>query len=294
MSIVYDGNFGTADANGGPSISQDFPDTTEVTSFLAPIMQRAASYAPLTLTASTSYLGATWYHTGDRGFANLGGDVLSFQREFAKIPAQRIVPGGTYAYTFPGMTSFVSSSIKTITAATFAGTTATFTATAHGLEVGDIVLVKFNVSITAISASIRQFYQTFTQVRTVPTANSFSIRFPSAASVFFFHSGTAQEYVPARNPRTIPASTIIQYDYALPGVTSEVSSALDFNAFPEFRVVGESGEGSVENVLSATTSPTLSAYLTSMSNGDLITIESGVAVWRGGILERRTVFVRAQ
>jgi hypothetical protein len=293
MSIVYDGNFGTAAANGGPSISQDFPDTTEVTSFLAPIMQRAASYAPLTLTASTSYLGATWYHTGDRGFANLGGDVLSFQREFAKIPSRRIVPGGTYAYTFPGMPGVPAGALKTITAATFTGETTTFTVTAHGFDVGDIVLVKFTVTVALGAATLFQDYQMFQRVQTVPTANSFSVGF-SPATFSVFRSGTAQEYVPARNPRTIPASTIIQYDYALPGVTSEVSSVLDFNAFPEFRVVGASGEDSVENVLSAATSPTLSAYLTSMSNGDLITIESGVAVWRGGILERRTVFVRAQ
>lgn len=290
MSIVYDGNFGTVHANGGPSISQDFPDTTEVTSFLSPVMQTAGSYAPLSLTASTSYLGATWYHTGDRGFANVGGGVLSFQREFAKVPAQRIVPGGTYAYTFPGMTSVVAGTLKSITAATFTSTATTFTSTAHGFDVGDLVLVKFDVTIATV---FRQFFQLFQRVVSVPTANSFSIGFsPSAAAVF--NSGDAQDFVPGRNPRTVPASTIVQYDYALPGVTSGVSTVFDFNAFPEFRVVGASGETSVENVLGATTSPTLSAYLTSMSNGDLLVVESGVRVWRGAILERKTIFVRAQ
>jgi hypothetical protein len=293
MGITYDGNFNTVDANGGPSISQDFPDTTEVTSFLSPVMQSAASYAPLSLTASTSYLGATWYHTGDVGFANVGGGVLSFQRGFAKVPSQRIVPGGTHAYTFPGMPSIPADAVKTITAATFTSTVTTFTSTAHGFDVGDIVLAKISVLYNRGYGIMRTAFQAFYRVLAVPTANSFSLGFSLGASGVFI-LGTAHKYVPARNPRTIPASAVVQYDYALPGVTSGVPTALDFDSFPEFRVVGASGQASVENVLSATTSPTISAYLASMSNGDLIVVESGVSVWRGGIVERRTVFVRAQ
>jgi hypothetical protein len=291
VSIVYDGDFNSARLNGAPVVVQDFADTPEVTSFVAPVMQRMASYSPLALTASTAYLAATWFYVGDKGFTDRGADVAQFSREFAKIPATRTVPGGSLAYTFPGMVAATGGTAQTITAATFGATSTTFTANTHGFVAGDIISLSFAASGGLIGTTPFVYYNLVSVASATTNQFVVNVTAPSGAT---FTTGVAQKYTPARNPRTIKASTIIQYDYALPTVTSGIANALDFTAFPEFRVVGASGIDEVENVLSNTTQPTLSEYFTAISNGTLLVAESAVNVWKGRILERRTVYVKAQ
>jgi hypothetical protein len=263
-------------------------DLTHVVAEQQYIVQ-AESYIAPALNTTITVGAATLYLVGDYNHSVIDSGCIEFTRRWASIPAQRSVPGGTFAFTFPGMMPSAGGAQKTITAATFAANSSTFTSTAHGFIAGDLILLTFTVT-TAVS---RYSFPVFISVLAAPTADTFTTRFTPGTGATFV-SGTAQKFVPARNPRTVPATTIIQYDYALPGVTSGISTVFDFQAFPEFRVVGASGEEGVENIVSIGTDPTQAAYLTSISNGDLLVVESGVSVLSGAILERRTVYVRAQ
>ncbi len=102
MSTVYDGDFTAEAATGTPELSRDFPLLLDATSFTQPMMVLAASYAALADNAQTSYRSATWYYAGDGGFTDEGAGVISFNREWVRVPSS-FSEYERGAYTFPAL-----------------------------------------------------------------------------------------------------------------------------------------------------------------------------------------------
>lgn len=241
--------------------------------------QVATAYSPAALNTVATYLATTCYLVGEGGFSDVRGGVAEFTREYRRIPSARTIPLGTYAFKFPASPFAAAGSAKTITAAT--GTT--FTSAAHGYSAGTYILLSATYSGGSISVR---------GAITSVTTDTFVLNvayIPSGT----FSSGTATEISRGRaTSQTLPSSAIEVFSYALPGVTSGVSTIQDFKADDIFKVIVTASGEEVDTVSAATT-PTATQYGAMVSSGSYIVAESGVKVWAGNILEKRTVMVVA-
>jgi hypothetical protein len=241
--------------------------------------QTKADYVALALDTAHGTLAST-YLVSEENHADVGGGVMSWDRVYSTIPATRTDPFGTYAYLFPAVAATPAGAQKTISSV--AGNV--YTSVAHGLSAGDYVAIY--VTYAGGTTSARGY---LAAVSTDTFTITLSYR-PSGA----FVSGTVQEIGAGRTePETIPSSAIEVFSYALPGVTSGVSSLADFRADDLFTVIDSVSGMEVDTVTSGTI-PSLADYLTLISSGGYVVAESGVETYLGNILQRRSLLVQAK
>jgi hypothetical protein len=297
MSIHYDGNFTTPRQQGSPILIQDFEDSLQVTSIETDVLVATTAYAALTANAVTSFAAATYYYQGDRGFSDLGGGLTKFTRAFSLVPSTRIVPGGTYATTIYGLTSTTTGTSQSVTVSLATATSnpvVAVTMTAHGFTTGDFCLLDFRYTAVNLGITYSRRFVGSVAV-TVTGTDTFTFRFFDILGWFSasFVSGTGRAFSPARQPKTEVVPTLIQFDYALPGVTPNITTALDFGSAKIFQPIN-AGSGTDTQSLDAGTVPTAAEFRAMIAAGELIVAESAVQTWKGRILERRTVLLRAQ
>lgn len=216
------------------------------------------------------------------------GDVLTWTRLWASIPATRRVPAGSYAFTFPGLDAGSIGAEKTITAMSF-GATSVLTVAAHGYTVGTSLFVKLSYSTPDSTVSTQFFAQA-----TAVTTDTITIKRSFIGGGYTLISGTVALGTPSRGPRSMVSSAIEQYDYALPGITPGIATPEDFRALDAFRPVLLAGSVlSDTDSLTTATQPTAADYRALIGAGSQIIAESSVRRYLGAILERRTVFVVA-
>lgn len=242
-------------------------------------IQQAESYAPPTLSVSRTLKSVSAYSVGDTDPEPIDGGCVSFDRMWSTIPATRTVPRGTYAFQFPAVGAVPLGSSKTITAVS--GNV--YTSEAHGYSVGAFVIISLVYSGGSVTARGRL---------TAVTTDTFTITLGFVPSGTFT-SGTVQSAGAGRtSSKSIPATSIEVFSYALPGVTSGVTTIQDFRADEIFKVV-DAATGEETDVTGAGTSPTESEYIAMISAGSYLVAESEVRLYRGQILERRTLMVQA-
>lgn len=297
-------NLATA-AFAGPGIL-DFPfkDAGDITTKLVSqsFFQLSGSYAPLAFdtaySASANFGGSpptigSAYCVGETTPQLGEAGVVEFMRFWANIPAARSRAAGTYSFRFPGLPNGLVGSPAAITAmspSSSAGGFAyspVFTSAAHGFAVGDRLYLTLNYT-----AGLRIVTVNVTAVTTNTfTTTDIWLYAGSGGDIGTFSSGTASELILARSARTIPADSIEVFSYALPGVTSGIATSADFRPDVIFEpVVTATGEST--DTLSASTTPTADEYRAQIEAGSYVVAESGIRIWRGNILERRTVMVR--
>lgn len=290
--MSYDPLTTTSPVYTGPRVlSYPFANDGDLTHVVAEqkYIVQAESYTPPALNTTITVNAVTLYLVGDYNHSEIESGCINFVRRWASIPATRTRPGGTRAFTYPGLTPAAGGASKTITAVTFSQSITTATIVAHGYTAGQTIM--FRAAVT-FGSQFRMFTTRLVRVIAAPTVNTFTV--PVGLLGYTFVSGSAQAYTPAVNPRTEPASSVIQYDYALPGVSAGIASFLDLEPTPEFRVVGAVAEPTVENVLTPLTSPTVAEYLALIGDSSLIVAESFTDQYMGDIIVRKTTLVRAK
>ena len=270
-----------------------------------PLLQLADRYAPPTL--GTAFVGATdanfsgspvtigsAYCIGDTEPQPADAGLVSFTRMWANIPASRTVPTGTTLYQFVGLPGGVTGALKTVTAITFGSVSTVLTVAAHGYSIGDFIYASATFGSGGFTTTLSEWCAI-----TAVTTDTLTISNWAWVGAFTFYSGSVASGDIYRKTFQGKTTTFTRYDYALPGVTSGISTAIDFSASPEFKPVATATGQSIsdyedlQNKLSTATTPTDAAYRTMIKNRDLLVAESDIAVWLGSILERKTLMVRA-
>lgn len=228
------------------------------------------------------------YFVGDFDHQAIEGGLIRFDRQFAKIPATRNGSfSGTVAYTYPGIESKdTNGTERTITAASTTGNVTTLTAT-NTVSVGDVIF--FTLTTTGGGVTITVSDYTTALAGTTGSV----VKIPSVAVLGTFDSGTLTELLVAPGPqKTIPTGSITDYTYYLPGVTSGITVPGDVEESTIFAPMSARTGRSV-NTLADDTVPDSATYAAQITNRDYIIIESNVTRWKGNIIQRANVKVRA-
>jgi hypothetical protein len=213
-------------------------------------------------------------------------DLVEFFRTYATVPAQweEVVsqrfdyPGYVGTYANPG--SEISSGVTMANSGT--GSALVITKTAHGRTTGEWLWVKFTAN------GVR--WQTHAYI-TAHTTDTLRLSLVFIGSwTFSAVSYWRVDGAPSRVIRSQTVNARVVYDYALPGVTSGVSTAQDFEPLPELPFIGSSSGEPVTH-LSATTVPTNAQWIASALAREWFVRESIVRPYLGRILERVTSYL---
>jgi hypothetical protein len=271
-----------------------------------PLYQLADRYVPPTLGAvfvpatDANFSGSpvsigSAYCIGDYDLTEAESGLVSFTRKWSNIPATRTVPIGSTLYQMVGLTGGVVGTVKTITAVSSSANSSTYSCAAHGYSPGNMVFLALN--FYRGSAINSHFIYAPYKIASV-TTDTFTISGQSFTGATFT-SGTCQSGDIFRATRQVKTTGYNKYEYALPGVTSGISSSGDFVEDKTFNpVVTATGQSIADyeelgNVLSPTTSPTDSEYRSMIKDGTLLVAESNISTYKGNILQRATLMVRA-
>lgn len=290
-------NLSLPEPTGPLLIEYPFSQYGDLTSIVATqeYMQDWTAYTAPTLSTTITVGAATLYLTGDDKPTDAGAGVCRFTRTWMSIPASRIVPVGTYSFGFPGLPAGTApGSPTTITAMspTEADTpvisSPVFTVASHPFAVGNMVqlVIVYTSRTVTRTATVTAF------TATTFTTTGFQL-FVGENDFGSFVSGTAVKYATSRNPKSIITDSAESFSYALPGVTTGITTAGDFRPEPLFQPI-VTATAAETDTLASTTTPTDTAYRASVADGEFLVAESGIRRLAGEILERRTLNVRYQ
>lgn|GEM_PF-6096158 len=109
--VVYDGDFSEPSEVGLPIFEKPFPEDPKNYVYRVPYWQAQESYTDPVIDETGPYGG---FATGmDYNFKDIGGGIISFEREFALVPDSRIGGRGSYVYSYQNV-GLVSGAAKTI------------------------------------------------------------------------------------------------------------------------------------------------------------------------------------
>jgi hypothetical protein len=269
-----------------------------------PLYQLADRYVPPTLGAvfvpatDANFSGSPVsigdaYCIGDYDLSEAESGLVSFTRKWSNIPAIRTEPNGSTLFQMVGLPAGVAGSTKILTACSVSGNTATFTSTAHGYLVDDSIFMWVTCTISGVDASTATNYKV-----TAVTTNTFSV----IGAALFSNSlvyGNALKVLPYRATKQVKTTSYMRYDYALPGVTSGITAFDDFTPEKSFDpILVTTGQSisdfaDLANTLGPLTAPTDTQYIAMIKAGDFIVAESNISTYKGNILQRATLMVRA-
>lgn len=225
-------------------------------------------------------------------------DAIFFRRTYATIPATRIEPAGTFNVRLPGLPTVTPGTALTPSSGSYSSPTLTLDFSAsHGLSPGDIVQLSFRYTRSIGGVNWGQSFSQNLPVATAPDADTITISMASFFVGVTISSITNMRVLPisswARRARDANVDTYMQYEYALPGVTSGVTNAFNFQAVPVPLSLDDSA-GTAVNTLTSATTPTAATYIAWIEGSVLVPIESHVRPYLGNILERATRYYVAQ
>lgn len=231
---------------------------------------------------------ASAYFIGDFNHSAIDGGLIEFDRLFAMIPATRNdSPSGTTAFTYPGIVSTdTDGTDRTVSAASNTDEVSTITCT-NTVTVGEVVFISISTTQGGVAINSSGFYVAL-------TGTTLSVvKIPAVSVGDTFVSGTLTELtIQPKAQKSMPTGSLSDFTYYLPGVTAGITDPTDVIETPIFAPYSATTGESV-NVLSETTIPNSLSYAAQVTAGDFIVIESNVTRWRGNILQRQNVKVRA-
>lgn len=240
----------------------------------------------------------TLYCTPDSLPEDIGGGMVEYVRTWSSIPADRTVPLGSYAYTFPGLSSGgLEGSPVTVTGITpDDGTLASIPfpvldVPGHSFAVGDVLLVDLTYDDGRV-------YKTGTVVAftagTTITLNGLIQYYGSdgESDIGSFSTGTVRLLLVNREPETKVSTALEVWSYAMPGVTPGVTTVKDFREDEVFAPVDVLQART--DVLTSATTPTVEAYREFVREGEYIAVDSGVKPYLWIFLAKKTVVIRAK
>lgn len=271
-----------------------------------PLLQLADQYAPPTLDSafSTSLANLSGspvsigsaYCIGDTQPQPAEAGLVSFTRKWSNIPATYTDYIGSMAYTYPGRPNNTTSVDKTITAVgSISGNIATYTVTAHGYSVGQVVHIVVTYTNgrrnswkgTVLSVTTNTFVTTYYTAQYLLISNGIV-----DTTIYPFSSGTVSTAAAfGSKPRTRGASAYVVNEFCLPGVTSGFSTILDFKPYDIFQVLDL--RGNVADSLSVSTIPNDSEYNIMVAQRTGLVVDSAIERYAGNIYVRKTTYVQA-
>lgn len=283
-----DGDFTTAAINGDDRVDRPFVEQgdSDTQVIYRPMMVNRANYTPLALNTAHPEV-ATAYLVDERNFQDAGCGVMTFERVYAQIPADRDdVFTGSTAYSFPGIaTNDNTGTDRTITDASNSGNVTTLTCT-NTVSIGDVVFVTVSSTSASVSITTAGFY-------TVIAGTTGSVVKIPAIALGTFSGGTLTELnIQPRAQKSLPVSSYTDFSYYLPGVTSGITTPADVTTLDTFQAYS-ARTGEQVRTLDETTIPDVASYAADATAGNFLIIESTITRWYGNILQRADVKVKA-
>lgn len=133
---------------------------------------------------------------------------------------------------------------------------------------------------------LRIFDRQFSNIpiaRSRPTGST-AFTFPG-----YFISGTPNEY---KSEQAAVVGSVTDYTYYLPGVTPGITTVLDVDDTPLFAPVFTLS-GNRATILRSNTEPTGTEYKASVAAKENLIAQSTITTWRGNIIQRANLKVRA-
>jgi hypothetical protein len=291
MSIIYaDGDLTVATPTGKKRITYPFPDDPTSLYYEQDFMQLFDNYDTLALDTpefiAFGSINAAVYLTGESPLQDMGGGVAKWTRTYSVIPNSR-QEYSNLSWTRPGLSEGnLYPFVNIISASNSGATTAITTDAAHGMSPGDYCLIIYTVTLSNGTQITRQVGRS--AISAAGSSLTVSIILDQSTPYYL----TVRRVDQSRDARSITVPCVIQYDYALPGVTAQVSAPSDFSIFYPPMVLDSGGKET--ETYAPDSSPTRADYLAQVAAGTLIVAEpSVVRPWRGNILERATKYVKA-
>lgn len=246
------------------------------------------------------------YFVGDTDHSPIAGGMLQFTRTFANVPAYSQTSTGSYGYTFPGLGGFAATTQQESDIASVSMTLGTLgvTVVTHDeltLDVGD----KIDMLLKYKDAGSDFVYVISGEVFILSVANTttFTVdigRYFDSQTTLTVVSGAVRKPSNENRPPLQQQGQLTEsLTYILPGVTVGVASTDDIQVPPIFApwevVISEGSPTQYNrvNVLSTSSNPTSTEYLTIRKNGESIVVESSLQKWLGNILVQSVKTIRA-
>lgn len=298
MALPYsDGTFTTWAAHGPPELEYPFEGDTSHYIVRQRFRGLIANYAAPNISGAAHSTYTSAYCVGDGPIVSLaGGPLGEVVREYATIPGTRS-EAEFYPYAFPAITNGAVGGSASPSSASFESNhqNINVSATSHGFTTSNVLTGRYQaVGFGSTGAYIRA-NGVFTAAPLATGANHLIFRNPTP--IVFGATGTltvsnVTELRPGRNAKTIVAPSYIQYDYALPGVTTGVSNTNDIPIAQSLKfIVSATGEDAT--TLNTNTDPTNTAFYASVAAGEYFVAEPSILRrYRGNIWERATRMVK--
>ena len=261
---------------------------------LVPLDTTMASAANAQVTSLPFTANASAYFVGDYDHSISDGVLITFDRQFATIPEKTFEPAGSEIFTFPGLPSTVGTNVPIgISSLTISGQTRTLQlASTHGMAAGD----NFRFSIEGSYAVSGRNYNVSLYGNGVcisPTSGSTITFVCYLPNNFTFASGNVITFATrGRLQVSRKATTQIENDYFLPGISANVSTSQSIPLPQKFEAYYYAEGNTVESLNSYTT-PTNSEYNALVDSDGFLVLDSGISIWKGNIIRRTVKSIRA-
>jgi hypothetical protein len=231
---------------------------------------------------------ANAYFVGDFGHSPIDGGLVEFERVFSNIPATRSGEfTGTQSFTYPGYNTNgdTSGTSRTITSESDNGSITTLNVT-NTLSVGDVVYIEMTWT-----GDVGVVFAGYRVVLTGTTSSIVKVALISGGTTF--DSGTLVELaVQPRAQESKLTGSITDFTYYLPGVTDGITTPSDVTEDETFSIL-DTNTLTATSIMTATTIPNYATYQTQVDAGEYIILNSRVTRWKGNILQKANLKVRA-
>ena len=232
---------------------------------------------------------AAAYYVGDYNHQVKDGVLMTFDRQFANIPATREEYPGTASFNFPGLPSDSGDAAINVTGNSYSSPVTTLnTATAHGMTAGSVFrfYYKYTSSFYTFSTYVFKVCITGTTGSVIKINSTVGDETLIEATVY-------PNATQGRDATNLISSTVQEFDYFLPGVSANITTPADIdlpNKFTPFVVT----TGQYLGVLGTATTPTAGEYYNSISNGEYLNMTAAIRRWKGNIYAREITKIAAK
>ena len=232
---------------------------------------------------------AAAYCVGDYNHRVTDGVLMTFDRQFANIPAAREEYSGTASFNFPGLSGDSGDAAINVTSASYSQPVTTLnTATAHGMTAGSIFRLYYEYTGGSLAITNYSF-----QTCIAGTTGSVIKINSGVGSNSLTFANVYPNATQGRNPTNLISSTVQDFDYFLPGVSANITTPADIdlpNTFSPFIV----STGEYFGYLGDLTTPTADEYYSSISNNEYLNMMAAVNRWKGNIYAREVTKIAAK
>lgn len=275
-------------AVGAKQWRRPFDDLTDELVFTQEYRQQTAEFKPARL--DTQHETLPDFFLVEEGPREDIGGLLKWTRTYARIPPSRAVYE-SYSWTVPGIGSeAVYSDVNISANSSAAGVTTLTTSSSSTATVGDSVLIDYTFTDGVTGTQYgRKVLRTCLSGTSGTTVKVSVISEPGGTVTY----NSLRKVQPGRDPKTEEVWSKLQMDYFLPGITTGVTAPEDIPVISALEIFDNTGRETTS--FTATTSPTITAWRSTVAAGTWVAVVSSVPRrWMGNIYERATRYVRAK